>query len=489
MKKKFLVLLLLPFLLVGPGADKEANSFALAVAPAVMMNVASALVVGGAMYYCWTHGGEESWAQLQSATKEGIEVTKDWIINKIAEDNGVDTSGPNYNTPDNPYQQNFIFYPGAPLEVGMQFYIYNYKHDRDELWEITSSGVSFCTSWMSAPEPAYACRVAIPNDYTRRIDQKNSNAAGNCGKGWNCSLLTYQEPPGFDPTAYPNLYGPQVLYANAYNALMDGIPPVLDWIMLDDAPAIDPDKDQVATVPVVAGVDANATVNPWGSDAILGEDGKYYPAPPALVDPDTGLPLERPWPELDGASVGGNVVEGVNGVAPINKPLDQLLNDAGIVGGTINGVQGNTITWTDADGVSHVAVVPNDVADQVRDLAETTGAASDAKENTQKNIEKETALLTDPGHIDVPFFDPEFEQPEKQDVATVMDTLIDLLPGADLLTDSSIEASGSPVMTLTFPGFDPVNLDFSSYESNVSSIGSILFTIVCLGCLIAVVKG
>jgi hypothetical protein len=119
-----------------------------------MMNVASALVMGGAMYYCYTHGGKEAWAQLQSATKDGIEVTKDWIINKIAEDNGVDTSGPNYNTPDNPYQQNFIFYPGAPLEVGMQFYIYNYKHDRDELWEITSSGVSFCTSWMSAPEPA-----------------------------------------------------------------------------------------------------------------------------------------------------------------------------------------------------------------------------------------------------------------------------------------------------------------------------------------------
>jgi hypothetical protein len=479
MKKRILVLLLLPVLLMGPGQSKEANSFALAVAPAVMMNVASALVVGGAMYYCWTHGGEEAWAQLQSATKDGVEVTKDWIISKIASDNNIDPDGtsPALNTPSTAYVEGGRYLFDRLLVDGDILFL------NDHCYELFGGQAIGSSSFYNDFEHF---EFYIPSPY--QVIQKISTTGGQ----YYSTHLRGVTPPEiipFDPLDYPNLYGPQVLYANAYNALMEGIPPVLDWIMLDDAPAIDPDKDQVATVPVVAGVDANATVNPWGSDAILGEDGKYYPAPPALVDPDTGLPLERPWPELDGASVGGNVVEGVNGVAPINKPLDQLLNDAGIVGGTINGVQGNTITWTDADGVSHVAVVPNDVADQVRDLAETTGAASDAKENTQKNIEKETALLTDPGHIDVPFFDPEFEQPEKQDVATVMDTLIDLLPGADLLTDSSIEASGSPVMTLTFPGFDPVNLDFSSYESNVSSIGSILFTIVCLGCLIAVVKG
>jgi hypothetical protein len=475
MKKRILVLLLLSVLLMGPGQSKEANSFALAVAPAVMMNVASALVVGGAMYYCWTHGGEESWAQLQSATKDGVEVTKDWLISKIAEMHDISISLVD------------PLFKGSPDPGSWTVTLDDAQIGSDSIFGPFPNG-KYCES---------SGTWSLVYDHCTSVTAKDSTSSTSfqfvCdGQGYTGQALwhtDYDPSPSFNMNDYPNLYGPQVLYTNAYNALKEGIPPVLDWIMRDDAPAIDPDKDQVATVPVVAGVDANATVNPWGSDAILGEDGKYYPAPPALVDPDTGLPLERPWPELDGASVGGNVVEGVNGVAPINKPLDQLLNDAGIVGGTINGVQGNTITWTDADGVSHVAVVPNDVADQVRDLAETTGAASDAKENTQKNIEKETALLTDPGHIDVPFFDPEFEQPEKQDVATVMDTLIDLLPGADLLTDSSIEASGSPVMTLTFPGFDPVNLDFSSYESNVSSIGSILFTIVCLGCLIAVVKG
>jgi hypothetical protein len=259
---------------------------------------------------------------------------------------------------------------------------------------------------------------------------------------------------------------------------MDGIPPVLDWIMRDDAPAIDPEKDQVIEVPVVA---SN------GSGEVMDKDGKYHPAPPGLTDPVDGLGA----PSLDPGSVGSRTVEGSSGTAPVNSALDDALGQAGISeGATVTGVTGQTVTWTDAQGIPHVSVVDPAVARELGKVADAVGALEGARaEASTADYELDLGGIDDPGHAPIPVFDPEFMQPEKQEVSTVMDQLIDLLPGADLLKGSSIEASGSPVMQLSFPGFDPVNLDFSPYQSSVSAVGSILFTIVCLGCLISVVRG
>jgi hypothetical protein len=423
------------------------------------------------MYYCYTHGGKEAWAQLQSATKDGIEVTKDWIMNKIAEDNGLDTSGSAVNDMSSELDEFTTFNPGYELSVGDTFHFYNDATDTHLIYRIDSITVSNNHGYYAGFKK-YDARLKRNKTGFQKIGVVTEKLTHH----FQLSIVSEHEP--FNPLDYPNLYGPQVLYANAYNALMEGIPPVLDWAMRDDAPAIDPEKDQVIEVPVVA---SN------GSGEVMDKDGKYHPAPPGLTDPVDGLGA----PSLDPSSVGSKTVSGPQGTAPVNSALDDALGQAGISeGATVTGVTGQTVTWTDAQGIPHVSVVDPAVARELGKVADAVGALEGARaEASTADYELDLGGIDDPGQIDVPFFDPDFLQPEKKDVSSVMDALMDLLPGGDLLQGSRIEASGCPTMTLSFPGFDPITLDFSTYQSSVSAIGSILFSIVCLGCLIAVVKG
>lgn len=489
MKKKIFICILALVIAVGPGREKEASSFALAVAPALMMNVASALVMGGSMYYCWTHGGKEAWAKLVSATKDGVEVTRDWLINKIAEDHGLNiessviTNDPSIATGSN-FKYTRALTVGDTLEVSVYFSGANI--DRTEYWTIVSAGEPYQPS-LGDFRPQF--QVYIPsmtwdnyNSDSITISQRvvaNSSIYKCRHQKFTCSR-SLSNPDGFNPLDYPEIFGPAYIYINAYKAIKTGAETILDWAMLDEAPSIDPEKDQVKRVPVQA---ATAT-----GDKVLGEDGKYYPPPPGgvVTDPVEGLGA----PTLDPSSVGSRTVVGEQGTAPVNTSLDNALGEAGVSeGSTITGVntKANTITWVDAEGNSHVTAVDPAIAQALASTATAVDAAT--VEPPSEKTELDLGDAQDPGQIPVPTFDDVFEQPEKKEVGSVIDQLIELMPGSSLLSESGVESSGSPVFTIDIPGFDSVSIDFSVYEDSVSAVGDFLYAIVCIGSLIAVVRG
>lgn len=478
MKKKIIICILAFVLSIGPGREKEANSFALAVAPALMMNVASALVMGGSMYYCWTHGGKEAWAKLVSATKEGVEVTKDWLIHKIAEMNGINTdsniSGLTFKT-----AQKYDISLLPP--VGVWFYVDGVpkrwaRRTSDTPYD--SYGENFIDRYLN-----YVNKFEVNFDVLTIHLQDHPDTRPEHIVHYKYRLVRSLERPDevtFDPSDYPEYFGSAYIYLNAYKAIKTGAETVLDWAMLDEAPTIDPEKDQVKRVPVQA---ATAT-----GDQVLGDDGKYYPPPPGGVatDPVDGLGA----PTLEPSSVGSRTVAGEQGAAPVNTSLDNALGEAGVSeGSTITGVntKANTITWVDAEGNTHVSAVDPSIAQALAGSATAVDAAT--VEPPSEKTELDLGDAQDPGQIPVPTFDDVFEQPEKKEVGSVIDQLIELMPGSSLLSESGVESSGSPVFSLDIPGFDTVSIDFSVYEDSVSAVGDFLYAIVCIGSLIAVVRG
>lgn len=470
-KKSFFIFILISVLVIG-SKPKEANSFALAVAPAVMMNVASALVMGGAMYYCYTHGGKEAWAQLQSATKDGVEVTKDWIISKIASDNNIDPDGtsPALNTPSTAYVEGGRYLFDRLLVNGDILFL------NDHCYELFGGQAIGSSSFYNDFEHF---EFYIPSPY--QVIQKISTTGGQ----YYSTHLRGVTPPEiipFDPLDYPNLYGPQVLYANAYNALMDGIPPVLDWIMRDDAPVIDPEKDQVVEVPVVA---SN------GSGEVMDKDGKYHPAPPGLTDPVDGLGA----PTLDPGSVGSRSVSGELGTAPVNSALDDALGQAGISeNATVTGVTGQTVTWTDAQGIPHVSVLPPAVALELGKVASNAGVQDVAL--TGNPIEVDSGSDFDPGDdsFDVPIFDSTFTPLEEKEEIPWSDWL-SYVPFMNLIEGSSLNVSGAdPIIDVHFDNFaglgaKSIQYDFSEWDSVFNAMGGLIYAFACFAALrMALVK-
>jgi hypothetical protein len=466
-KKSFFIFILISVLVIG-SKPKEANSFALAVAPAVMMNVASALVMGGAMYYCYTHGGKEAWAQLQSATKDGVEVTKDWIKNKIAEMNGISTEVI-YNNQTTAFPK-AVVHPG-PAPVTGQYICYD-----DSGWYYLVGGIKSTDYFNNKFDET--CEngdwIIYSNPYLIvRTGYKH---------GTQYFLEKVYNPPGFDYSQYPNLYGPQVLYTNAYHAMMDGIPPVLDWIMRDDAPAIDPEKDQVIEVPVVA---SN------GSGEVMDKDGKYHPAPPAVTDPVDGLGA----PTLDPGSVGSRSVSGESGTAPVNSALDDALGQAGISeNATVIGVTGQTVTWTDAQGIPHVSVLPPAVALELGKVASNAGVQDVAL--TGNPVEVDSGSDFDPGDdsFDVPIFDSTFTPLEEKEEIPWSDWL-SYVPFMNLIEGSSLNVSGAdPIIDVHFDNFaglgaKSIQYDFSEWDSVFNAMGGLIYAFACFAALrMALVK-
>jgi hypothetical protein len=466
-KKSFFIFILISVLVIG-SKPKEANSFSLAVAPAVMMNVASALVMGGAMYYCYTHGGKEAWAQLQSATKDGVEVTKDWLISKIAEMNGVSTSssGETINLGTSYPVEGMSFSNGAKFDTSVG------------ILEIVVAGIWSYSS--SAPAGTFTIKpdqtwyiVYVPNG-ARTIMHKAVVSSG-VGQRPGAGVV-------FDPADYPSLYGPQVLYTNAYHAMMDGIPPVLDWIMRDDAPAIDPEKDQVINVPVVATT---------GSGEVMDKDGKYHPAPPGLTDPVDGLGA----PTLDPGSVGSRSVSGESGTAPVNSALDDALGQAGISeDATVIGVTGQTVTWTDAQGIPHVSVLPPAVALELGKVASNVGVQDVAL--TGNPVEVDSGSDFDPGDdsFDVPIFDSTFTPLEEKEEIPWSDWL-SYVPFMNLIEGSSLNVSGAdPIIDVHFDNFaglgaKSIQYDFSEWDSVFNAMGGLIYAFACFAALrMALVK-
>jgi hypothetical protein len=447
---------------------KEANSFALAVAPAVMFNVASALVMGGAMYYCWSHGGKESWAQLQSATKDGIAVTKDWLISKIAEMNGVSTCV--YYGNSTSVIPPCVVFSSSPPAFG-EYFAWNLDGWYYKVGECYATGV-------------YERRFPGYDDVGKWYYANNPYLA-ICTSRYHASLYRLyktQTPEGFDPANYPNLYGPQVLYANAYKAIKTGAETVLDWAMLDDAPVVDPEKDQVIEVPVVA---SN------GSGEVMDKDGKYHPAPPAVTDPVDGLGA----PTLDPGSVGSRSVSGESGTAPVNSALDDALGQAGISeNATVIGVTGQTVTWTDAQGIPHVSVLPPAVALELGKVASNAGVQDVAL--TGNPVEVDSGSDFDPGDdsFDVPIFDSTFTPLEEKEEIPWSDWL-SYVPFMNLIEGSSLNVSGAdPIIDVHFDNFaglgaKSIQYDFSEWDSVFNAMGGLIYAFACFAALrMALVK-
>jgi hypothetical protein len=263
---------------------------------------------------------------------------------------------------------------------------------------------------------------------------------------------------------------------------MEGIPPVLDWAMRDDAPAIDPEKDQVIEVPVVA---SN------GSGEVMDKDGKYHPAPPGLTDPVDGLGA----PTLDPGSVGSRSVSGESGTAPVNSALDDALGQAGISeNATVTGVTGQTVTWTDAQGIPHVSVLPPAVALELGKVASNAGVQDVAL--TGNPIEVDSGSDFDPGDdsFDVPIFDSTFTPLEEKEEIPWSDWL-SYVPFMNLIEGSSLNVSGAdPIIDVHFDNFaglgaKSIQYDFSEWDSVFNAMGGLIYAFACFAALrMALVK-
>jgi hypothetical protein len=263
---------------------------------------------------------------------------------------------------------------------------------------------------------------------------------------------------------------------------MDGIPPVLDWIMRDDPPAIDPEKDQVVEVPVVA---SN------GSGEVMDKDGKYHPAPPAVTDPVDGLGA----PTLDPGSVGSRSVSGESGTAPVNSALDDALGQAGISeNATVIGVTGQTVTWTDAQGIPHVSVLPPAVALELGKVASNAGVQDVAL--TGNPVEVDSGSDFDPGDdsFDVPIFDSTFTPLEEKEEIPWSDWL-SYVPFMNLIEGSSLNVSGAdPIIDVHFDNFaglgaKSIQYDFSEWDSVFNAMGGLIYAFACFAALrMALVK-
>ena len=482
--KKILILfpLVLALVLCGPYQQKDADSYALAIPTTALMQVASALVVGGAMYYCYSHGGKELWSKLSSATKDGVDMTKDWFTDKIAEMYGIDTSSTKYgNSPSSqevpPPVDNIAWINGAAYSLtrigsGVVFY----ASETSELYEF----------YDNSPSPFYYWRLVNGNlrlfhvvsgywEYGMyAVYSDNDYATTPCD-----NTLYNGDKPGFSVTNYPQYFASgDVLNNNAYKVMTQGNPPVLDWGDLSAPPTVDPTVDQVKHINVSAGTAAG--------DAVLDDDKAYFPAPPAVFAPG-GLGA----PVLDPSSVGGNTVSGATGSVPINSELDKALNDAGVKDGKITSVKNNTVTWVDSDGVTHVSVVTPEIAKALAPAVAASGAVSvPAALTDAETITIDATGFDDPGLPDVPIFDPTYDMPVKNSTQSFMSRIIEMVPGVDILTGSAVESSGTSSMLLPNPlGGEDMLLDFGPYAGGLAILGDFLFGFCCLGSIVTVVRG
>jgi hypothetical protein len=252
--------------------------------------------------------------------------------------------------------------------------------------------------------------------------------------------------------------------------------------MRDDAPAIDPEKDQVIEVPVVA---SN------GSGEVMDKDGKYHPAPPAVTDPVDGLGA----PTLDPGSVGSRSVSGESGTAPVNSALDDALGQAGISeNATVIGVTGQTVTWTDAQGIPHVSVLPPAVALELGKVASNAGVQDVAL--TGNPVEVDSGSDFDPGDdsFDVPIFDSTFTPLEEKEEIPWSDWL-SYVPFMNLIEGSSLNVSGAdPIIDVHFDNFaglgaKSIQYDFSEWDSVFNAMGGLIYAFACFAALrMALVK-
>ena len=451
--------------------------------------VLAALVLGTGAYWCWTHGGKEAWMQFTKATKDGVEITKDWVQKKIAEINGINVDGLDGVSLDGM----FVNLSGKKYRILQPFEL-NYATSSPELnaeiqgWSYTSGGEGIIYHTIGFKKGSFERDGVLYNVF----DIYN---------------VSYVGSSGFDPADYPALYsGPAFLInchavakANPdiklYAAPVTGRPAIADafysifpFAVSSLASIVFPNaftgyKALALVAPVVAQMQDGSLVNDKG--------GKMPPPPPGVVPNLINPPL------VDSSAVATVSVakpkenELYPPVAlpvvlpkPVSEQLHTYVPPSGAVQGLTNiGANNPAVRWVNAQGQEMVTPIPQALASQLAGTLPAIGAVTGAV-STPESPGADSGDPGDPADIplpDIPVFDSEINWGEEK--PWPWEKWIGSLPFVDVLKSSSINLSGSTsVVSFEFSIFGKsklISYDFSQWHGLLNSMGLIIYACAC----------
>lgn len=471
---------------------KQADAVAPVALAAASPIVLSAIVLGAGAFYCYSHGGKEAWIQFTGALRDGVSVTKSWIIDQIAAIHNIVTS-PLSQTE---FVTNNLNYD-SDITIGQSFPISSPCGGSIYLQNITEYNQGLVYSQIADPNPQLIGNtqcLQAGKFYYSQVTKYKHVPANQQGTAWIRYMKVFSfdytpSPyPSFDPSLYPDIFsGPALLsnchavaLANKDNLSLLYAPPV------SSAPSGTSPSNTI-TVPIVAQTADGSLVDDKGR--------KLPPPPPGVVPgiinppvlgPDTPtIPIETPASDLPNY-VDRDLANAVaNDLRDFFAPVD-LVNDLINIGitGPITGIKDiggvKTVTWTNAQGQTVATAVPATLAQTLAPLLAPAAVGSGAGTITSTGE-------TDPGNPadielpNIPTFDPEMDWGQEE--PWPWDEWISMLPFIDVLEDSSINLSGaSSVISFNYSMLGAnktISYNFSQWEGLINSMGFIIYACSC----------
>lgn len=438
-------------------ADKAHAVLPVALAAAAP-HVLAALVAGTTAIWCYMHGGKEAIIQFTGAVHDGAAVTADWIKQKIAEANGVNTSP----TPAEDYDpsDSLVTLNGVTYTLG------------------TNVGCNYG----QVGNPAFKI-IDGPNGGIMIMNRWEAGYAKYCYYKWDGGTVQNPSLPGFDPADYPQFYtGPALLsncheVAKQYPSLSLVYPPPSG-----SRPSVyDPTK--TIEIPIAAQL---------ADGSLIDQKGRKLPPPPpgvvpGLINPPTldpdlvgGAQIETPAP--DTPSYVDTTTSPVSDVV-LPKDLSDKIGALGITG-PITGIKdiGGTkhITWTNAQGKSIATPVAPAIAQQLAPhlpasvVQSGSGSVTDSGETDPGN----------PADVDlptVPTFDTDWAWGDM--LEWDWSAWIQKIPFLSVLSGASIQLSGATsVIQFPITVYDQsriVSFDFADYDMIWQAMGLIIYAVAC----------
>lgn len=449
----FLVVFMITTFLIHTDRRRAEAILPVALAPAAPYLLA-ALVGGTTALWCYTHGGKEAWIQAYGATLDGVAVTKQWIQEKIAQNNGIDTD----------------FHSGLSQDGS------TYISDEGLLYgSLQYIGPVYQTGLPSFYTTAVT-RLGVSGFYIHIVDESYENPTVPDDRRYfrYFSPGTPVPASGFNPSNYPELYEGPALLTNCHAVAKQNPDLVIaynDWTPEEPEtpvpPVYVPPVHIVATLPDGSTVDNEGNVwppppgNPWVWPGAV--------APPAVV-PGTvgGVPVQLPG--MDQQTV-----------ALPQKLIDQL-RDAGLPeNAVITGAGAGHITYKDpTDGKEKYMPIPAETAAQLPAAIAKASASSEGIE------------MGDIGVPDLPeqtSFDSTFayDPPGEWNWTNWMNN-----PFQSVIDSMKIETSAAQSQ-INFPvnlGFTEfvVSADFADHSDSFSTIGGFMVIMSSIMAIMLVIK-
>lgn len=312
---------------------------ALPLAVTVIPVVLSAIVTGSAIG--WTQynaNGKQAWVKFTGAVRDGVQVTKQWLEEKIAENNNIDTSAPEDYDPSD----------GFVTSNGNKYTLGNYittTHVVGALTSYTLNNMGTGVRWDTGP----GVKLGSGSGAGTILVKAGQGTYSSTYHGYYTLYAQYilastQPASAFDPANYPEIFTGSGLFANCQT-------------VANQYPNIKPTYEFLTEEPPDS---ANATVQEIGGymNGYIDVNGTKYDINSVLPSAQTLTASNGTVYNLSDYTTSGNYIEDSLG----NKHyLSDLLTDSG---GTITYSNGTTVnvrpyqTPTYVDNVGNILDSP-----------------------------------------------------------------------------------------------------------------------------------